>query len=82
MVSDLRQLPHPTDLAFWTKIISEGKTNSLMPAFALEHGGYLSKTQVDTLAAYTDKMFPSRPAAAIAPQKPQAGIDTAVPAGK
>ena len=82
MVPDLRQLPHPTDLAFWTKITSEGKTNSLMPAFAAEHGGYLNKIQVDSLAAFLDKAFPSRPVAAVAPQKPQAGIDPAAPAGK
>ena len=82
MVPDLRLLPHPTDLAFWAKLTGEGKTNSLMPAFAVEHGGYLNKAQVDSLASFLDKAFPSRPAAAASPQKPQARIDTGAPAGK
>lgn len=52
MVPDLKNLKKPTDAAYWTKWISEGKTNSLMPAFALAHGGPLNDSQIKSLVDF------------------------------
>ena len=58
MVPDLRLLPHPTDYAFWKEFITNGKTNTLMPAFAISQGGPLTDEQIDSLAKAIDTAFP------------------------
>lgn len=56
-VPDLHNLNHPTDAAFWKTITADGKPNTLMPAFSTEHGGPLSKEQIDSLVAYLTTDF-------------------------
>lgn len=41
---------HPA--AYWRDWVSLGKAGSLMPAFASEHGGFLTAAQVESLVAY------------------------------
>ena len=65
MVPDLKALKHPTDLAFWTHWIREGKAGSLMPAFAAEHGGPLTDEQVTSLANWLTENYKGQPATAI-----------------
>lgn len=55
MVPNLRQLKKPTDFNFWKNTISNGVTNSLMPAFAINNGGPLTDGQIISLAEYLDK---------------------------
>ena len=57
MVPDLRALNKPTDAAYWSHWISEGRVGSLMPAFASANGGILSSNQVNTLVAYLSGPF-------------------------
>lgn len=56
-VPDLRALNHPTDANFWRTMVAGGKTNTLMPAFSQERGGFLSKEQIDSLVAYLTTDF-------------------------
>lgn len=51
-VPDLHALKVPTNLDYWTAIITYGKTNTMMPAFASFKGGPLSESQVHALADY------------------------------
>ena len=73
MVTDLRNLNHPTDAEHWRKWITYGRAGSMMPAFAQSEGGPLDGPQIDALVDYMVKAFPSRPAvvrpnqAAVAP---------------
>ena len=62
IVPDLHQLNHPADLTFWRGIIREGKPKTLMPGFAITHGGPLTEAQVESLAQVLAKVFPGRPA--------------------
>jgi mono/diheme cytochrome c family protein len=55
VVPDLHALKHPTNREYWKQWIAFGKPNSLMPAFATEHGGPLSATQIASLADYLDQ---------------------------
>lgn len=57
MVTDLKALKHPTDLAYWTHWIREGKPGSLMPAFAPEHGGPLNADQIKSLAEWLTENY-------------------------
>ncbi len=52
MVPNLRALNKPTDHAYWTQWITDGRVGSLMPAFAVRNGGILSDLQVRSLADY------------------------------
>lgn len=52
MVPNLHSLPNPTDYNYWRKTITDGKTNSLMPAFSVAQGGPLSEVQINSLAEY------------------------------
>lgn len=61
IVPDLRALKHPVNLEFWKRIITYGKTNTLMPPFADTQGGPLSDLQVTSLAAWLDKSIPHPP---------------------
>lgn len=62
MVPDLKNLPHPTDRAFWQHWITHGKADSLMPAFAKDQGGPLDNEQIQSLADFLTTRFPSKPA--------------------
>ena len=50
MVPNLHALRKVTDYDYWKTWISDGKTNSLMPAFAASAGGPLTDEQIDSLA--------------------------------
>ena len=60
MVPNLNALPVPTSFEFWQTWISQGKTNSLMPAFAQTAGGPLTDEQITSLAKYLASTFLSR----------------------
>jgi mono/diheme cytochrome c family protein len=61
MVPDLRRLPHPTDMEHWRKWIAYGRAGSMMPAFAESEGGPLNDQQINALAEFMLRAFPSRP---------------------
>ena len=61
MVTDLRQLKHPTDYAFWKQIVTDGKPKTIMPAFAAAHGGPLNDDQIESLAKFLVQEYPSVP---------------------
>ncbi len=50
MVPNLHALRKTTDYEYWKGWISNGRTNSLMPAFAASAGGPLTDEQIDSLA--------------------------------
>jgi mono/diheme cytochrome c family protein len=52
MVPDLLALNKPTDAAYWTAWITQGKPGSLMPAFAQNLGGPLTDDQIRSLVEY------------------------------
>lgn len=57
MVPDLRALaPQPT-ADVWRQVISTGKSGTLMPAFALENDGPLTRPQIDSLVEYLTSAF-------------------------
>lgn len=62
IVPDLKKLAFPTDINYWKNMISNGKTNSLMPGFAKAHGGPLTDEEIDSLAQYAVKTFKFDPA--------------------
>ncbi len=57
MVPQLHALTKPTDAAYWTQWIRNGKEHTFMPAFALKSGGILSDDQVQSLVEYLDGDF-------------------------
>ena len=63
MVPDLRNLNHSTDRIYWKVWTTQGKANSLMPAFARAEGGPLTDDQINSLADYLVAHVTSRPAA-------------------
>jgi len=76
MVPNLHVFKHPDTREYWTHSISEGKVNSLMPAFAQKSGGFLTDQQVVSLVDYMTTGFAKDPAvpyvsAAQASQNPQ-----------
>jgi cytochrome c5 len=73
MVPNLHALPQPTNADYWRYSIVHGKTNSLMPAFAVSEGGILSDMQVNALVSYLSVTIPSRPVSANQPAKPPGG---------
>ena len=62
MVPDLAVATVRRDEAFWQKWISEGKPQSLMPAFAQAHGGPLTAEQIASLVEYAVRNLPTEPA--------------------
>jgi mono/diheme cytochrome c family protein len=46
------------DSQYWQQWIAESKPNTLMPAFAKEHGGSLDERQIKSLVAYLVRIFP------------------------
>lgn len=75
MVPDLRRAKAPRDINYWREWITQGKAGSLMPAWAMAHGGPLNPQQVDSLVDYLYRSFPRNP---IAPPRP---VVSAPPAG-
>jgi cytochrome c553 len=63
MVPDLAVATTRRDAAYWRRWISEGRENTLMPAFARDRGGFLDAGQIDSLVAYLLKALPTAPAA-------------------
>jgi len=61
MVPDLLVAREHRDAAFWTKWITEGRDSSLMPAFAQERGGPLTKKQIESLVDFLLKQLPTEP---------------------
>lgn len=69
MVADLQNLPNDTNADYWRLMVTLGKPNTLMPAFAQSQGGPLSDAQIDSLVKYLVATMPakgtnSRPATA------------------
>jgi mono/diheme cytochrome c family protein len=62
MVPDLRTLRHGTGEEHWRQWITHGKAGTLMPAFAQEEGGPLTREQIESLVDYLVRRFPSAPA--------------------
>lgn len=60
MVPNLHVLNVPTSFEFWQTWISQGKPDSLMPAFAKAAGGPLTDAQIASVAAYLAAAIPSR----------------------
>jgi len=58
VVPDLHRLNKPTDYAYWKEWITNGKANSMMPAFAKQQGGPLTDEQIDSLAQVLVKALP------------------------
>jgi mono/diheme cytochrome c family protein len=62
MVADLQErvrtnaVPFPAE--YWNMFVTMGKPGTLMPAFAKEHGGFMTKDQVVSLVDYLVKDFP------------------------
>lgn len=52
MVPDLAPFRASLSEADWRRIIAHGKEGTLMPGFAVENGGPLNATQIDSLTAY------------------------------
>ncbi len=63
MVPVLHALNKPMKPEDWRRVITEGKPDSLMPAFATEQGGPLTPAQIDSLVAYLTGPFKTRPPA-------------------
>ena len=57
-VPDLRPLANGKDKQYWQQWTAQSKPNTLMPAFAKEHGGSLDENQIKTLVAYLVRIFP------------------------
>jgi mono/diheme cytochrome c family protein len=62
MVVDLQErvrtnsVPFPAE--YWNMFVTMGKPGTLMPAFAKEHGGFMTREQVSSLVDYLVKDFP------------------------
>lgn len=57
-VPDLRLLARGKDKQYWQQWTAESKPNTLMPAFAKEHGGSLDENQIKSIVAYLVRIFP------------------------
>lgn len=57
-VPDLRPLANGKDKQYWQQWTAQSKPNTLMPAFAKEHGGSLDEKQIKTLVTYLVRIFP------------------------
>src|SRR5690606_28789736 len=62
MVPDLKAMKEKRDAAWWTRLIEEGREDTLMPGFARKHGGPLSDHQIGSLVDYLLEMFPTEKA--------------------
>jgi cytochrome c553 len=70
MVPDLKALKVVPTKEYWTQWITNGKVGTLMPAFASEQGGPLSKEQIESLADYLTNHYPQRGVASAAAPAP------------
>ncbi len=61
MVPDLLVAHEHRDAAFWRKWITEGRDQSLMPAFAKASGGPLTAEQIESLVDFVLKNLPTEP---------------------
>lgn len=61
MVADLQAPKTPRDINYWQQWVAFGKSGTLMPAFATENGGPLTKEQVNSLVVYLNETFPKAP---------------------
>ena len=61
MVPDLSVAKERRDAAYWTKWIAEGREGTLMPAFAQERDGPLTRRQIESLVDYALKQLPTEP---------------------
>jgi mono/diheme cytochrome c family protein len=59
MVPDLHNLPNDTNADYWRLMITLGKPNTLMAAFAQSQGGPLSDMQVNSLVDYLVATMPA-----------------------
>jgi mono/diheme cytochrome c family protein len=60
MVPDLRNLPNDTDADYWKLMVTLGKPNTLMAAFAQSQGGPLSDMQINSLVEYLVATMPAK----------------------
>jgi mono/diheme cytochrome c family protein len=67
MVPDLAKLQKETNADYWRTWITTSMDGKLMPAFALEHGGFLSAMQIDSLVKYLVEDFPEKRTASATP---------------
>lgn len=67
MVPDLANLQKDTNAEYWRNWITSSMDGKLMPAFAIEHGGILNATQIDSLVKYLVGKFPAGQTAAVTP---------------
>ncbi len=58
MVPSLSGSSNSRDSNDWKRIVADGKTGTLMPAFALSAGGPLSEKQIESLVEYLELNFP------------------------
>lgn len=63
MVPDLMVAKEHRDENYWRQWITEGRDDTLMPAFGEQKGGPLSERQIESLVKYLSKQMPSDPAA-------------------
>jgi len=70
MVPDLHALQKETNADYWRTWITSSMEGKLMPAFAIEHGGFLNQAQIDSLVSYLLRAIPSRPASNAPPAAP------------
>ena len=61
IVPDLAVARTPRDAEFWKKWITDGKEQTMMPAFGEAHGGPLTAEQITSLVEYAVRQFPSEP---------------------
>lgn len=66
MVPDLMQPKETRDATYWETWIRQGRENTLMPAFAKEHGGFMDNAQIRSLVEYLTQNLPSGPQANVA----------------
>lgn len=78
LVPDLKALNHPTSPEHWHKWIVEGKTGTMMPAFAQSAGGPLTEEQVQSLVQFLTETITNKPRNAAAPTNspPRAALET------
>jgi len=60
MVPDLHNLPNDTNAEYWKLMVTLGKPNTLMAAFAQSQGGPLSDPQIDSLVKYLVATMPAQ----------------------
>jgi mono/diheme cytochrome c family protein len=57
MVPDLRNLQKETNADYWRTWITTSMEGKLMPAFGIEHGGFLNAAEIESLVQYLTTDF-------------------------